>query len=194
VTLAEGKADLSNVLRQMKNDDAAAYQSDFRRFGMDVQSDGAITVVDPVTGAELAGNAAVLKIIDDKRLTAVFQRAGRRTPFRVAQIKVAKSYYWPENDLLRVTLADGAITEGKVSDVVRSEAGIATLLDRKINTGNIRVLSDVVARIMNIHHIKTLSQVAKYEREIIAAMKYRTDFLAEKTLGQPDGVTNRVRP
>ncbi len=185
VTLADGRADLSNVFQQMKTDDPTAFQADFHRFGLDVQPDRTMTVVDPATGAELVGNAAVMKIIDDKRLTAVFQRAGRKMPFRVAQIKISKSYYWPENDPLRVTLADGTIVEGKVSDLIHSEAGIATLLDRKINVGNIRILADVVARIMNAHGAKTFAEASAYEREIIVAMKYRADFLADPTLGQP---------
>ena len=185
VTLGDGKADLSNVLREMKTSDPKAFREDFRRFGIDVAPDLSITVIDPATGAELVGNPAVLKIIDDKRLTAVFQRAGRKNPFRIAQIKIARSYYWPQFDPLTVTLPDGTAFAGTVGDVVKSEAGLATLLDRKINTGNIRSLPAVIAQCMATRGCKTLADAALYEKDIVAAMKYRTDFLVDATLAQP---------
>jgi hypothetical protein len=188
VTLAEGRHDLSNVLLQQKMDAPDEYEKDFRRFGIDVRAaDKTMVVVDPATGAELAGPDAVLKVIDDKRLLAVFQRAGRRTPFRVAQIKVARAYYWPSEDPVTVRLADGTVLTGKVGDVVKSEAGLATLLDRKINTGNWRPLEDVIARVLATHRCpcKSVSEATAYEREIITALKYRTDFLANPTLAKP---------
>jgi hypothetical protein len=185
VTLAEGKHDLSEVLLTMKRDYPKEYADDFRRFGIDVRPDKTLVCVDPDTGRELAGNDAVMKIIEDKRLTAIFQRAGRKTPFRVAQIKIAKSYYWPQQDALAVTLPDGTPVSGKVGDVVKSEAGIATLLDRKINTGNIRTLPGVVQSVMSTHGCKTLAEAANYEKEIVAALKYRMDFLADASLAQP---------
>jgi hypothetical protein len=185
VTLAEGKHDLSNVLLQEKTDHADDFEKDFRRFGIDVRPDRSLVVLDPATGAELSGNPAVLKIIDDKRLTAVFQRAGRRTPFRVAQIKVAKAYYWPDADPVVATLPDGTAVTGRVGDLVKSEAGLAILLDRKINTGNIRLLSDVLCRCMAAHGCKTIADASLYEKEIVSALKYRADFLADTTLGQP---------
>jgi hypothetical protein len=185
VSLADGKHDLSEVLLQMKRDYPKEFAADFHRYGIDVRDDKTMVVIDPVTGAELSGNAAVMKIIEDKRLTAVFQRAGRRGPFRVAQIKVAKSFYWPQSDMLAVTLPDGTASVGKVGDVVKSEAGIATLLDRKINTGNIRSLPGIVQSVMAAHGCKTLTEAANYEKEIIAALKYRMDFLADATLAQP---------
>ena len=185
VTLAEGKHDLSNVLLSEKINRPADFAADFHNFGIDVQPDLTLTVVDPQTGVELSGSEAVLKIIDDKRLVAVFQRAGRRVPFRVAQIKVAKSYYWPASDPVNVNLGDGSQLAGTVGDIIHSEAGMATLLDRKINTGNIRLLSDVTASVLARHKGKTLQEAAQHEREIVSGMKYRTDFLEDVTLTQP---------
>ena len=188
VTLAEGRHDLSSVLLQEKVDRPDDYTRDFRRFGIDVRdTDHSMVVVDPATGAELSGTDAVMKVIDDKRLLAVFQRAGRKTPFRVAQIKVAKSFYWPTDDAINVRLADGTVLTGKVGDIIRSEAGLATLLDRKINTGNWRPLEEVVARVMASHKCpcKTVTEACDYEREIVTALKYRTDFLSDPTLAKP---------
>ena len=62
---------------------------------------------------------------------------------------------------------------------------ITTLLDRKINRGNIREFPDVVNRIAKAHGCETLDDIQKYEKEIVAAMRYRVDFLKVNDLGQP---------
>lgn len=186
VTLADGKHDLSKVLQSQKKADPKAFATDFRRFGIDVAQDNTLTVIDPSTGAELSGPEAVRKIIDDKRLLAVFQRAGRISePFKIAQIKVARSFYWPTDDKISVPLAEGARAEGTIGEVVKSEAGLATLLDRKINTGNTRPLEDVLSEVMQKNNLKTLYEAALYEKEVVAKMEYRTDFLARAELQQP---------
>ena len=188
VTMADGSGeqDICKALALEKKENPAAFQQDFRQFGIDIQTDRTLSVVDPATGAELLGKDAVSKIIEDKRLTAVWQRAGRRSAaYRVAQIKQAKASYWPENDPITVTLADGTKLTGQVSDVIKSEAGLATLLDRKINTGNFRPFVDVVAKYMNDNKLTTLADAAKYEKPIVAELTYRRSFLEEPTLGQP---------
>jgi hypothetical protein len=188
VTMADGGGDqdICKALALEKKENPAAFQQDFRQFGLDIQTDRTLTVVDPATGAELLGKDAVNKIIEDKRLTAIWQRAGRRSAaFRVAQIKQARASYWPASDPLTVTLADGTKLTGTVGDVVQSEAGLATLLDRKINTGNIRPFVDVVAKVMADNKLKTLAEAAKYEKLIVAELTYRRSFLEEPSLGQP---------
>jgi hypothetical protein len=186
ITLDDGRHSLADVLCHEKTEAAADFDRDFRRFGIDLTRDRVVTVIDPATGAELVGPDAVRKIVDDKRLIAVFQRAGKTsTAFRVAQIRVAKEDYWPEEDAITVTI-NGRILSGKVSHVVKSEAGLATLFDRKVNRGSVLPLPDVVARIMAAHNLTELSEVQRYESEIVAACKYRGDFLADATLKQPD--------
>ena len=69
--------------------------------------------------------------------------------------------------------------------MVKSEAGLATLLDRKINTGNIRPFVDIVAKVMADNKLKTLAEATKYEKPIVAELTYRRSFLEEPTLGQP---------
>jgi hypothetical protein len=230
----EGNGSLSAVLARMKADDPAAFQSDFRRFGIEVGPDTVVDVVDPATGQEKHGADAVQAVINDKRLTAVFERAGNRDPFRRAQVLVARARYWPGDDpvtVSRVTLYEqrggqtapttlgvyfGAAetlppvqsalaqaaekqktdpqyrvwTEAQpltltVSDLVKSEAGMATLMDRKVNRGNIRGIDAVAADIMRTHNLQKLEDVALYERELIDRMKYRAAFLEDPTLTQP---------
>ena len=185
ITGSEGKGSLLEVLRQEKTDQPAQFASDFHQFGVDVDADGVLVVTDPLTGAELTGADAVQKTIADKRLTAVWQRAGKKSmAFRVAQIKVAKSHYWPADDPFTITVNGQTIT-GKVSDVIKSEAGFATLFDRKVNRGSIAPFADALTKVMIAHSLTSVADATPYEREIIQACKYRTDFLADRTLSQP---------
>ena len=184
-TLEPGSGSLGTVLLRQKETRPESFARDFRRYGIDVSDSGAIAVVDPGTGAELLGNAAVRKIIDDKRLTAVFQLAGITSrEFRAAQLRVMRERYYPAYDGITVT-AEGKNFSGRVLDVVKSEAGIATLFDRKVNRGNVEPLSAVVAGVISKYGLNSLSEAAAYEREIVAALKYRHDFLADASLGQP---------
>lgn len=188
ITFDAGKGSLVQVLQQEKSDRPQDFERDFRQYGIDITPEGVLTVIDPGTGAELVGAEAVMKVVDDKRLTAVFQRAGKHSvAFRVAQVKVARLVYWPTNDLVKVTL-NGQQTLAKVSELVKSEAGLATLFDRKVNRGNIEPITDVVSKIVTKYRLTTLAQLPHYEREIVQGLKYREDFLADKSLAQPPDV------
>lgn len=184
-TLGDGAGSLGSVLQYEKRNVPQEFARDFHAYGVDVNEAGAIVVVDPATGAELAAGEAVLKVIDDKRLTAVFHLAGTRsTAFRSAQIYTAKAQYYPADLPVSVTL-NGQTLTGKVSDVIRSEAGMATLFDRKVNTGNIRPMNEVLAQVMAAHNLTKLEDLLPYEREVVAKMTYRHDFLKDTTLAQP---------
>ncbi len=185
ITARDGNGDLLAVLQREKTEQPDAFAQDFHRYGIDVTPAGIFDVVDPATGAELTGADAVMKTITDKRLTAILQRAGLHSRFfRIAQIEVVKTKEWPADDPVTVNM-DGQTCTCKVCDVVKSEAGLTTLFDRKVNRGNIAPFPAVLARVMRKYHLMTPTDAAKYEREIIAACKYRTDFLADRTLSQP---------
>lgn len=191
-TLSGGAGSLGSVLKHQKQTRPQDFENDFRVYGIDVNEAGALVALDPTTGAELVGNEAVLKIIDDKRLTAVFQRAGTLSrAFRIAQIQVAKRQYYPADLPIKVTI-NGTELTGKVSDIILSEAGLATLMDRKVNTGNIRVLDEVLTKIMTEQKLTRLSDLIPFEREIIKAVQYRHDFLADKTLTQPPASSAKI--
>ena len=185
ITAKDGTGSLLEVLRQEKTDQPEQCARDFHQYGVDVTPEGILCVVDPVTGAELMGADAVQKTIADKRLTAVWQKAGKTSEaFQVAQIKVAKSHYWPADDTFTI-MVHGQNLSGKVSDVVKSEAGMTTLFDRKVNRGSIAPFPDVLARVMTTHSLTNIVDATQYEREIIQACKYRVDFLADPILSQP---------
>ncbi len=185
ITLDDGKHSLCDVLKLEKLERPADFTADFHTFGIELTADGVIDVVDPATGAELIGPEAVHKIVDDKRLIAIFQRAGRHSDaFRTAQVKIALQKYWPSNDSITCTIGNKPVM-GKVSDVIKSEAGIATLFDRKVNRGSCEPISAIVNKVIKDHKLAKLTDAAKYEREIVQQLKYRVDFLSDITLQQP---------
>jgi hypothetical protein len=187
ITAAGGNGSLAAVLAAEKTSKPLDFGHDFHSRGIDVTSDSVLAVVDPATGAELRGADAVSDTIRDPRLVAVFQAAGRRsTAFRVAQIQIAKRGYYPADDPISVTLPDGTLVTGRISDVLKSEAGMATAFDRKVNTGHAAPeVAEAVTSVMAAHHLKTLADAAPYEREVVAALQYRADFLTDKSLTQP---------
>jgi hypothetical protein len=183
--LKDGAGSLGAMLRDYKTTNPDQFQKDFRDFGIDVTPSGALGVLDLVTGAEVYGPDAAKKIIDDKRLIAVFQHAGQRSePYVAAQIRAAKDLYYPGDDTFSITI-DGQTYTGKVSDVIKSEAGLATLMDRKVNTGTIALLTQVATDIAAEVKPKSLAELAKYEWEIVQRMRYRRDYLADASLSQP---------
>lgn len=183
--LKDGAGSLGGMLLAYKSNDPTNFQRDFQSFGLDVTPSGALVALDLNTGAELTGAEAAKRIIDDKRLIAVFQRAGQRSePYIAAQIKAAKAMFYPGNDTLSVVL-EGQTCSGRVCDIIRSEAGLATLMDRKVNTGNIDVLFGAINQIVAQVRPKSLAELAQYEVEIVDRLKYRTNYLADATLSQP---------
>ncbi len=194
-SLKDGANSFGTLLKAYKADDPDHFAADFHRFGIDVTDAGALEVVDPATGAELTAGVAAMKAIEDPRLIAIFQRAGLKSQFFVAaQIRAAKSMYWPESDSVKVTLADGTTLSGRISDFIKSEAGLATVMDRKVNTSRLDVLVTALSQLSSQFHPRSLSDFAPYERQIVQKIKYRRDFLADEDLSQPLAGPGRVVP
>jgi len=185
-TLKEGAGSLGKMMLGYKATDPENFRKDFHAYGIDVDSDGSLVVLDYATGALRRGPDANMACIRDKRLVAVFQRAGVLSkPFRLAQLRSAKEQFYPGDDPVTVTFSDGHTEQAKVKDFVKSEAGMATLFDKKVNTGHIRELAGVLSAVAATHSCAGCKGLAKYEREIVQKMRYRRDFLADPTLGQP---------
>lgn len=184
-TLKDGANSLGAMLLDHKQASPAAFDADFRSFGIDVSPLGVLVVLDLETGVELTGADAVQQVIRDKRLIAVFQRAGLKSElYNAAQIRTAKRLFYPGDDPVSVTIA-GRTLAGKIKDIVKSEAGMATLMDRKVNTGRLDPLPQVLAEIAEQRKISFFLDLAKYEREIIEKMRYRKDYLADPQLSKP---------
>lgn len=191
-TGASGTGSLAKVLLKQKEQDPAAFERDFHRYGIEVTDRGVLAVYDAAHDQELVGKEAVQAVIRDKRLSAAFVRAGRvSSAFKAAQLQLARERYYPGDDLVAVRLGSQS-TKIKVSDVVKSEAGLATLMDRKVNTGNTSPLASVLQRIADDTQATSASDLAAHEEEIVAALKFRRDFLADSTLTQPNGWSDTI--
>lgn len=184
-SLRDGAGSLGKMMLDYKNNDPQGFQRDFRKYGLDVTGTGSLVALNCLTGYEGIGPDANRRIIEDKRLIAAFQRAGLKSDnFNAAQIRTAKSQYYPATDTVDIGLAGVSLT-GKVGDFIKSEAGMATLMDRKVNTGTFGPLVPTLQQIAVEKKLRSFTDFAKYEREIVVALKYRKDYLEDKTLSQP---------
>jgi hypothetical protein len=191
-----GSGALGAVLRRLRDDNPEAFQQDFRQYGIDVTDDRLLVALDLRTGDEKVGLDAVATIIDDKRLTAVFQRAGERCDaYRLAQLKVAKEWYFPADDTVKFQV-DGNPVAMRVGDLVRSEAGLATLMEQKVHKGGYPALGPTLTAVANEYRVLSPEQLASLEAVVVQRMKDRMDFLQDPTLTQPpapagSGLTSR---
>lgn len=191
--LQKGAGSLGSVLLREKQEDPAAFREDFHKYGIDVAQDGSLVALNVDSGAVSEGTAAARTIISDKRLIAVFQHAGQRSPaFRIAQLKVAKEQYYPSEDTITVQAA-GQLVTTRVGDIIRSEAGMATLMDRKVNTGKIDPLPSIVTQIAAQTGARSIEEIAMHEKEIISALKFRKDYTQDSDLSQPGAYSLRQR-
>lgn len=183
--LGKGSGSLGQVLRREKAESPADFKSDFQQYGLDVLPDGQLVALDLDHRQVKTGTDAAFQIIGDPRLAAVFRRAGMKSAsFRTAQLKSAKDLYFPLNDPVKVVL-NGQTVTCKVGDFVKSEAGLATLMDRKVKQGNIAALSTIAAKVAADHNCRTAADLASYERDIVKAMTLRKDYLSDDSLSQP---------
>jgi hypothetical protein len=200
-----GTGSLISALRDMKTKAPAEFNTYFHSLGIDVDSKG-LVVVDPASGTVLHGEDAVQKVIQDKRLAAVFQKAGAQSAeFQYAQARTAYSmYYMPDKSFslnLQVTKPGDAKptkvgVSGSYKDVLTSEAGKVAIVDRGVQFGTAggkgsggaagRFL-DACQEVVNKHKLTapTAAELAKYEKEIVARVKNRYDVFGDASLTQP---------
>lgn len=169
----------------MKAKNPKAFASSFQALGIDVDKKG-LAVVDPDTGKVLHGSEAVKKVIEDKRLTAVFQEAGRKSlEFQKAQARIAyKIYYVPDKRMsfsLKVGKKNFTI-KGRYRDILKSLAGKAAAVDRAVQYGvsgfkrKFRKACQSVVKKYNIED-PTSEKLAGHEKDIIEMIKNRPKVL-----------------
>lgn len=183
--LAEGGHSLGQTLLQFKTDNPIEFGKDFRRFGIDVTSAGLIVALDTNTRAERVGAAANELVIKDKRLAAVFQRAGQFKPYRVAQVKTAKRMYWPAKEKWSIKKPSGEVVSGTLDEIIQSEAAMAVFLDRKVNTGNLGFLNAVLQAIADDQQEYCVDVLQKFEALIVEALWYRYNPNKDMVLSKP---------
>ncbi|MBL8065315.1 MAG: hypothetical protein JNM34_05595 [Chthonomonadaceae bacterium] len=183
-SLAEGSGSLGEMMALYKSTRPQAFYNDFERYGLSV-SGSTLVAIDLETGDERTGSEANAQIIADKRLIAVFQRAGQKSrDFQIAQVQSAKEQFYPANDTCRLTLG-GQTCDVRIGDVFSSEASLATLMDRKVNTGNIRVVKDVLERLATEYNITTKEDLSSLEFVATRALAWRTDYTNSTALSRP---------
>ncbi len=187
----DGKGSLATVLARLKANSPGDFSNFFQKYGIDVIQDPhdhkyVIQAVDPATGNVLTGAPAVQEIIDDKRLTEVFHNAGINSQaFQEAQLQIAHDQYYTPQKHFSVTV-DGTTISGEMGDVLKSEAGLTAMLDRNVQYGSsVGVFDKAVADVMRQYHVKTLDDLAKYEKVIIPHIQNRIHVLDDPSLGQP---------
>jgi len=189
-TGASGAGSLAKVLLSEKQNDPTAFKKDFQKYGIDVTEKGVLDVYNATHDEEQVGTDAVQSVIHDKKLSGVFVHAGRESSaFKAAQLALAKQRYFSGDDTITLKLG-GSKTPIRVGDVVKSEAGLAILMDRKVNTGGNGPLQSVMQRVADSCQATCAEDLASHEGEIVAAVKFRRNFLADSNLSQPGDVTN----
>lgn len=186
-----GAGSLLTLLSEMKKSAPADFTTYFHNLGIDVDSKG-LVVVDPATGKQLRGEAAVEVIMNDKRLTAAFHNAGLKArSYQVAQVKIAYAKYYLALKNFTVKTENATIS-GIYGDVLKSEAGKAAIMDRAVQrgpgdagTGAAKVFKDTCIGLIKKHKLTKLEDLAKYEIELIPSLRNRIDVLKEKDLSQP---------
>jgi hypothetical protein len=88
------------------------------------------TYVDPDSGKVLRGDAAEQAYGDDPLVIALFIRAGRVPAVKQLQVEVAMHDY-------AVPALEATHAGARLSEVFRSPQGLATLIDRKVQEGNL---------------------------------------------------------
>ena len=184
-SLKEGAGSLGQAMLQYKQESPSDFDKDFHRFGVDVTPDEKIVALDLESGEEKIGPDANTQVIKDKRLIAAFQRAGMYRPFRLLQLRAAKTIYWPMNDKVTFKIGTDKVTR-PLSDFVKSEAGKAVFLDRKVNTGNIGSVGAALQSIAEAAKVEKPEDLAKYEALLIKCMYYRFDPMKSNDLSKPE--------
>ena len=189
--LSGGSGSLGQVLLAEKNKAPEAFEMDFRRYGIEVDALGVLCALDPLTGEELHGIDAARRIIDDKRLSSIFQRAGRLSQsFQVAQLRVAYDLYSAENEWIDLSFDDNPVRI-RAKDLFPSEAWLATLMDRKVNTGKIEPIPGMLRDFIKEKELHAVDELRALELDVLIRLQFRKDFTLEKTLTQPQNLANR---
>ncbi|MBS1708208.1 MAG: hypothetical protein JSS65_05730 [Armatimonadetes bacterium] len=184
-TMAGGQGSLGEMLLAYKRSDRDSFQQTFPKFGVDVTPLGVLTVVDPATGWEFQGPAAVRRVQSDPRLAAVFCRAGRLSEgYQAVQVKMALALFWPGEKSVGWTVANRNYS-ARLVDIFRSDAGMATLFDRSVNTGDLSPVLATVREAASRIGAKSAADLAAQESRLMQALRYRKDFTVVAGLSRP---------
>ncbi|MFM9873328.1 MAG: hypothetical protein ACKVQS_07680 [Fimbriimonadaceae bacterium] len=177
-SLGGGAGSLGQVMLSMKKENPKDFQDNFRQFGLDVTNTGELVALNLDSGQIKVGPEANTEIINNRRYGSTFVRAGKLSEaFKLAQIRVAMDQYYPAEDMITIKI-NGTPQSGKIKDFISTEAGLATFMDRKVNTGKYGDLIPILESMAQEYEINSIKDFAKLEYQITRAMIWRKDYTA----------------
>ncbi len=184
-SLEDGRGSLGTLLGRFRAIAPDEYDRLLRRRGIDVDPTGRLSVIDPETGLECSGKDAVRVFRRDVRLVAALQVAALESPTIVrAQIELVQNRYNPLTAKANFTFQGRNVTI-PLAKIFRSEAGIAILLDRLVNTGNLSEVDRLLALAAERVGSADAISLASLELDLCRQLTHRRNFLADQSLSQP---------
>jgi peptidoglycan endopeptidase LytF len=143
-----GGRGLPPYLALLKARQSAKFRDLLQKFGIDVEytasgnaiASARIVVLDPGGTRVLRGTAAETAIRDDKRLTTALILSGRDRDVQAVQIEAAaRGYVYPALSATMTPSTDATrprrLVRAQLGQILRSQKGMAALLDRAIQEG-----------------------------------------------------------
>lgn len=167
---------LGAMLMIVKTKQPQVFQQMFARYGIDVQNAvprPIITCASPEQNRILSGDEACLYLKSNKQLTAAFIASGFHPSVILAQIESAvRGYVSPALGMRTDLMLSGQLYTGVLlADIIRSEAGIATMIDLTVNQWIVRTASffrQALEQIAAADGIRTPQQLAAVdERRVL---------------------------
>lgn len=179
-SLETGSGSLGRLLSHFKVKSPEGFRKHFSRYGVEVTPDAILVVYDSVQHRELMGDDAVRAVIRNKRLTSVFARAGEMSStYQALQLQLAKQMYYPAGKSVQITLG-GKTHQVQVNDFIRTSQGLAILMDRMVNLGNIGNLQSTVQEFIDRNRLTSLAQLKNSEDLLIGGLVHRDDMVASR--------------
>jgi peptidoglycan endopeptidase LytF len=167
---------LGAMLMIVKSKQPQVFQQMFGQYGIDVQNATPrpiITCASPETGRVLSGDEACAYIKTNKQLTTAFIAAGFHPSVILAQIESAtRGYVSPALGMKTDLTLGGQLYSGvQLATIIRSEAGIATMIDLTVNqwiTRTAGFFRQALEQIAAVDGIRTPQQLAAVdERRVL---------------------------
>lgn len=170
---------LGQMLMNVKTRDPQVFRQMFAQYGIDVLPASprpVITAASPEAGTVLQGDSACMYIKSDKRLTTAFIAAGFHPTVMLAQIQSAVQGYVNPSFGIKLTLQVGtqSFANVPITQVIRTEAGVAALIDLTVNQWIVRTggfFQQAISQVAAANRLTNLQQLAMIdERQVLQAI------------------------
>ncbi|MCU0451691.1 MAG: LysM peptidoglycan-binding domain-containing protein [Bernardetiaceae bacterium] len=166
---------LGQMLMNVKTRDPQVFRQLFGQYGVDVQPASprpTIIAASPEAGTLLSGDNACAYLKSNKQLTTAFIAAGFHPTVMLAQIQSAVQGYVNPALGLKLTLQVGTQTYANVpiTQIIRTEAGVATLIDLTVNqwinrTG--QFFAQAISQVAAASRLSSLQQLSMINEQTV---------------------------